>query len=106
VTATQEAGIDRKFAKTVGISVDHRRTNKCTESLKLNVARLAEYKERLVIFPRRLGKVKKGDSDKATIADVQQLQGPIIALPPKTGEIEYVEVTEVGFNCNVHYKLH
>lgn len=34
------AGINAKYAQTVGIAVDHRRTNKCNESLSLNVDRL------------------------------------------------------------------
>ena len=60
----KSAGINKKLALTIGISVDHRRTNKCTESKDLNVQRLADYKAKLVVFPRRSGKknVKAGDS--------------------------------------------
>mmetsp|Transcript_31920 Transcript_31920/g.45955 ORF Transcript_31920/g.45955 Transcript_31920/m.45955 type:complete len:215 (-) Transcript_31920:60-704(-) len=90
----KDAGIDRNFAQTVGISVDHRRTNKCTESLTLNVNRLKEYKARLVVFPRRANRVKKGDSDKATIAEAQQLQGAIIPAPAKSDAVTFVAITE------------
>merc|ERR1719318_1499661 len=38
------AGIPVKSAKTIGISVDHRRKNRSTESLQSNVQRLKEYK--------------------------------------------------------------
>jgi len=62
----KSAGINKKLALTIGISVDHRRTNKCAESKDLNVKRLADYKSKLVVFPRKSGKkhIKKGDTDK------------------------------------------
>lgn len=58
----QEAGIPRKLAPTIGISVDPRRQNLSDESLKANVERLKEYQKRLILFPRRAGKTKKGDA--------------------------------------------
>jgi len=58
----KEAGIPRKLAPTIGISVDPRRANLSTESLALNVERLQAYKKRLILFPRRVGQFKKGDS--------------------------------------------
>ena len=36
----REAGVNVKLAPTIGIAVDHRRTNKSAESLQQNVARL------------------------------------------------------------------
>lgn len=56
------AGIPRKLAPTIGIAVDPRRQNLSEESLKLNVERLQEYKKRLILFPRRSSKPKKGDA--------------------------------------------
>jgi large subunit ribosomal protein L13e len=56
------AGIHKKYAKTVGISVDHRRRNKSLESLQSNVARLKAYKSKLILFPRKLKTPKKGDA--------------------------------------------
>lgn len=58
----KEAGIPKKLAPTVGISVDHRRTNYSKESLVANVARLKDYKARLILFPRKSGQFKKLDS--------------------------------------------
>ncbi|KAJ5683145.1 60S ribosomal protein [Penicillium macrosclerotiorum] len=58
----KEAGIPKKLAGTVGISVDHRRTNYSKESLVANVARLKDYKARLILFPRKSGQFKKLDS--------------------------------------------
>jgi hypothetical protein len=54
----QAAGIPKKLAPTIGISVDHRRKNKSLEGLQTNVQRLKTYKAKLVIFPRRARKVK------------------------------------------------
>ncbi|KAI1937341.1 60S ribosomal protein L13 [Ophidiomyces ophidiicola] len=62
VQELKEAGIARKLAPTIGIAVDHRRINACTESLSANVARLKEYKARLILFPRKSGQFKKLDS--------------------------------------------
>lgn len=56
------AGIPRLYATTIGISVDARRQNLSEESLAVNVERLKAYKERLVVFPRKAGKPKAGDS--------------------------------------------
>lgn len=46
------AGLNRRLARTIGISVDHRRRNRSVETLQLNVQRLKEYKSRLLLFPR------------------------------------------------------
>lgn len=54
----QAAGISKKLAPTIGIAVDHRRKNRCLESLQENVNRLNTYKAKLVVFPRRSRKTK------------------------------------------------
>lgn len=64
----QEAGIPRKFAPTIGISVDPRRANLSTESLAANVERLKAYRARLIIFPRKAGQHKKSDATKEEVA--------------------------------------
>ncbi|WWD17642.1 hypothetical protein CI109_102083 [Kwoniella shandongensis] len=56
------AGIRKKEAKGLGISVDHRRRSKSEEGQTLNVDRLKQYKSRLVVFPRKQGKPKAGDA--------------------------------------------
>lgn len=56
--AFQAAGIPKKLAPTIGISVDHRRKNRSLESLQSNVQRLKTYKAKLVVFPRRARKFK------------------------------------------------
>lgn len=67
------AGIPRQFAKTIGIAVDHRRQNRSQESIDANVERLNAYKSQLILFPRKHGKSKKGDSDASTIAEAKQV---------------------------------
>lgn len=83
----KQAKLTARFARTVGISVDHRRTNTSQEQLTRNVDRLNMYKEKLILFPRREGKPKKGliaDSvDTAASKNCSQGDGnaPIAALP-------------------------
>jgi len=58
----KEAGINRKEARGVGIVVDHRRRNLSEEGKALNVERLKAYSAKLIVFPRKASKPKKGDS--------------------------------------------
>lgn len=77
------AGLSAKYARSVGIAVDFRRTNKSNESLELNVARLNAYKGNLVIL-------KKGDDASA----LTQLKGTIQPIDRTKGEIEMADVTD------------
>lgn len=54
------AGISGAFAQTVGIAVDHRRHNKNADTMATNVKRLNDYKAKLILFPAKEGKFKKG----------------------------------------------
>uniref|UniRef100_A0A2I3T8C2 60S ribosomal protein L13 n=1 Tax=Pan troglodytes TaxID=9598 RepID=A0A2I3T8C2_PANTR len=65
------AGIHKKVARTIGISVDPRRRNKSTESLQADVQRLKEYRSKLILFPRKPSAPKKGDSS---------LTGPVMPI--------------------------
>jgi len=87
------AGLTARYARTVGIAVDHRRTNKSGESLALNVARLKEYKSKLIVFPKkRLSKVKNGDSSAADCKAATQFEGTILPLAPPSKEIVMASV--------------
>jgi hypothetical protein len=70
----REAKISPKLAPTIGIAVDHRRRNRCTESLQANVERHKLCKPKLLIFPKKSGKkgVKKGDTPKSELQNVAQ----------------------------------
>ena len=63
----QSAGISKKHARTIGIAVDYRRRNKSVEGLQQNVQRLKEYQARLILFPRKASRPKKGDSSVSLI---------------------------------------
>lgn len=52
------AGVSPAVARTVGVSVDHRRTNKSEESLAANVARLKAYLAKVVVADRTFKKSK------------------------------------------------
>jgi len=82
LTELKEAGIPRKFAPTIGISVDPRRQNLSTESLAVNVERLKAYRARLILFPRKLGQVKQGDSTKEDVSAAKNTVSSLkVALP-------------------------
>jgi len=68
----KEAGVSRRLAPTIGIAVDHRRKNVCQESLAANVARLKEYRSRLILFPRKSGQFKKLDSSAEEITAAKE----------------------------------
>mmetsp|Transcript_39629 Transcript_39629/g.92720 ORF Transcript_39629/g.92720 Transcript_39629/m.92720 type:complete len:213 (-) Transcript_39629:144-782(-) len=97
LTELKGAGFTAKYASTVGIAVDYRRTNRSEEGLKDNVARLLEYKKNLVVFPRRRSKPKFGDSSKdecdAVIAG-PVATGDLMPLAKTASEIEMAEVTD------------
>ncbi|EFN87709.1 60S ribosomal protein L13 [Harpegnathos saltator] len=56
------SGLNKRFARTVGIAVDPRRRNKSVESLQTNVQRLKEYRAKLILFPTNGKKPKPGDA--------------------------------------------
>ncbi|CAM9137117.1 unnamed protein product, partial [Ectocarpus fasciculatus] len=100
----KEAGINKVLAKTIGISVDHRRTNKCVESLQLNAQRLKEYKARLVVFPRK-GGAKKGDATAEEVANATQLKGEIVAAPQAAPAVTFGAITEEMKSFNAYSSL-
>ncbi|KAG8219751.1 60S ribosomal protein L13 [Butyriboletus roseoflavus] len=84
----KEAGINRKEARGVGIVVDHRRRNLSEEGKALNVERLKAYKAKLVVFPRKASKPKKGDStgddlEADTTRVTLSLPKPYVHEPPR-----------------------
>ena len=102
------AKLSATFARSVGISVDHRRTNTSQEQLTRNVDRLNMYKEKLILFPRREGKPKKGliaDSvDTAAAKDCSQGDGnaPIVAA---AAGAQFAPITADMRKTTVFYSL-
>jgi len=72
----REAKIPPKLAPTIGIAVDHRRRNRCTESLAENVNRLKLYRSKLLIFPNHTSKkcAKKGIAKSWQVTPRSELQ--------------------------------
>ncbi|RKF73037.1 60S ribosomal protein L13 [Golovinomyces cichoracearum] len=100
LTELKEAGIPRKLAPTIGIAVDPRRQNLSEESLAVNVQRLKTYRSRLILFPRKVGKEKKGDASKSEIEDAKNLvtnlksSVPIVNTSPSFTEIKKSEMPQ------------
>ena len=83
VTEIKEAGLTIDFARTIGISVDTRRRNLSEEALQSNIQRLKEYKAKLVLFPLKSGKPKKGeiaDSAEDALKNAVQLKTTVLPI--------------------------
>jgi len=76
----KRAGLNRGFARTIGISVDHRRKNRSLESLQQNVQRLKEYRSKLILFPLNAKKPAKGDSTAEEVKLAAQVKGPLMPI--------------------------
>jgi len=99
------AGVPVKLAPTIGIAVDHRRKNSCLESLQANAARLKAYKAKLIIFPKKSGKPKAGDSSAAALESAQQQRGDLMPVVKAAPKVEYVTVTGEMKAFNAYQKL-
>ncbi|KAM5442731.1 60S ribosomal protein L13 [Microsporum canis] len=93
----KEAGIPRKLAPTIGITVDYRRGNVSAESLSVNVARLKAYKARLILFPRKSGQFKKLDSSAEEIKAAKEgLAKTIDSVLPVTNPARENAISEIN----------
>jgi len=94
----KEAGIPRKLAPTIGISVDSRRQNLSVESLSVNVARLKEYRARLILFPRKAGQHKADDATKEDVSAAKKAGHAVkrtkLALPIVNRDTEIKEISK------------
>ena len=70
------AKLNISFARSIGIAVDYRRVNKSVELRDLNVKRLRDYVDRLVLLPKKEGQPKKGNcgviSDSTDVSNLVQ----------------------------------
>jgi len=102
----KEAGVNKKEALGIGIAVDHRRRNRSAESLQLNSQRLKEYMAALILFPKKSGKPKKGDSSKEEISTAQQVTSKtVLPLPSLPKGEEAMVITSEMKSANVFHKL-
>merc|ERR1712205_248175 len=82
-------------ARTIGISVDHRRRNKSIESLQVNAARLKAYLAKVVVFPRKNAKPKTGDEQDKAKREGAQAGADINAAFPLVAPSNAVETKKV-----------
>lgn len=68
------AGLNAAYARTVGIAVDQRRRNKSIESVQVNAQRLKEYKQRLVLFPRKEGEKQQAEKLATDMSEVMPIK--------------------------------
>ena len=105
-----KAKISPAFARTVGIAVDHRRHDASEEKLQLNVQRLESYKSKLILFPRRADKPKKGDiadstADKLKAAVSQNTTKHVFAKPARKVRQTTKKITKEITEVKVFRKL-
>jgi large subunit ribosomal protein L13e len=99
------------FARTVGISVDHRRTSTSEEQMQMNVARLNSYKTKLVLFPRRDNKPKKGLINDSTAEQVKsaqaakQVTGRVMPIAKKAQAVEFAAIEKKDQDRKVYHEL-
>ncbi|RZB39010.1 Ribosomal L13e domain containing protein [Asbolus verrucosus] len=68
----KQAGINKKFARTIGIAVDFRRRNRVA-SIVRNVQRLKDYRSKLILCPSKMKEAIATDSG-TTLNMVKQTQ--------------------------------
>merc|ERR1712112_372063 len=90
----KQAGLSKKYAQTIGISVDFRRRNKSVESLQLNAQRLKEYKSKLILFPLSAKKPRKGEATPEEVSKAVQLAGEVMPVKPSAKRIRAMEITD------------
>lgn len=75
------SGLNPRFARTIGVAVDHRRRNKSVESIQLNAQRLKEYKSKLILFPvHNKKKLRAGDATEEECKVATQLLGEVLPI--------------------------
>ena len=102
-------GLTQSFARTVGIAVDHRRHNKNADTQASNIARLEQYKSKLILFPRNENKPKKGlindsTADKLKSAEQNTTDG-VFALPKVVKRCKIETLTADMKNARIYQKL-
>ncbi|KAF5225207.1 Ribosomal protein L13e [Trypanosoma cruzi] len=72
VEELKAAGINPRFAPTIGIRVDRRRKNKSEEGMSINIQRLKTYMSKLVLFPMSYKNVQKGEATEEEVKSATQ----------------------------------
>jgi len=105
------AKLSARFARTIGISVDHRRTNTNEEALQLNVERLNTYKSKLILWPKIADKPKKGLIDDSTAEKLKsaaasnQVSGKVLPRDKPSRADEFAPITKEDKDKKVYRTL-
>ncbi|CCE73156.1 Piso0_000179 [Millerozyma farinosa CBS 7064] len=70
LTELKAAGVSPRYARSIGIAVDHRRQNRSEETFDANVARLKEYLSKVVIFDNKTKASEAANHAQVDIASV------------------------------------
>lgn len=81
------AGLDYKYARTIGISVDLRRNNRNLEAFNINVQRLTDYLGKITIYK---------SFKEAKQAGAQQHIGEIMPIVKSTPVVSTITVDEIA----------
>jgi large subunit ribosomal protein L13e len=98
----KQAKIPKSLARTIGIAVDHRRTSSSHEQLMLNAARLEAYRSKLVLFPRKENKPRKGLINDSTAEQLKQVvaahnnRGVTMPRKAEAAAVETVDLTKTA----------
>ncbi|KAJ8946251.1 hypothetical protein NQ318_004620 [Aromia moschata] len=100
------AGLNPRFARTVGIAIDPRRRNKSVESVQLNAQRLKEYKSKLILFPiHNKKKLRAGEATEEERKVATQLVGDVLPIRQPAIRTKARVPTEDEKNFNAYITL-
>ncbi|XP_059622477.1 large ribosomal subunit protein eL13 [Phlebotomus argentipes] len=96
------AGLTSGFAKTIGIAVDRRRRNKSVEQRQINIQRLKEYRNKLILFPiHEKRKLQKGEAPPETCKLATQVKRKVMPIrnPKPTVTVRAITNRERKFSA-------
>jgi len=99
------AGLIPREARTIGISVDHRRRNKSEETFDRNVKRLLEYKQRLVVFPKSGRKTPLDSSREECANGVQVFDREVIPMKERSRSLGARAITQKEAEDGVYGRM-
>lgn len=93
------AGLEERYARSIGIAVDKRRHNKSQESLDINTARLLEYVSKVVVLPSssskknlksKDGKEQEIRGEKVDLSQYKQIIGEPMPVKNMRKKVEVI----------------
>jgi len=99
------AGLHPKYARTIGIAVDHRRRNKTTDAFQVNVQRLKQYLGKLILFPLNAAKPKKHDAKPEETKLATQLTTKVMPVKKRNQREKARPIGEDDLKFNAYQAL-